>query len=98
MESKTAGVCLLRVLCASVVSPLSSEIRHGDTEGTEEVSFEKWHGRPARGITRKMRVPPQTDPLPYAGMSSRIARGSSPSHSGFSAVPSKIDEVLKGSN
>jgi hypothetical protein len=26
--------------------------------------FEKWHGRPAREITRKMRVPPQTDPLP----------------------------------
>src|SRR5437016_13758372 len=26
--------------------------------------FEKWHGRPARGITRKMRVPPQADPLP----------------------------------
>jgi len=25
--------------------------------------FEKWHGRPAREITRKMRVPPQTDPL-----------------------------------
>jgi len=25
--------------------------------------FEKWHGRLAREITRKMRVPPQTDPL-----------------------------------
>src|SRR5207253_1088907 len=23
--------------------------------------FEKWHGHPAREITRKMRVPPQTD-------------------------------------
>src|SRR5437016_6440687 len=28
------------------------------------VSLKKWHGRPARGITRKMRVPLQTDPLP----------------------------------
>jgi hypothetical protein len=26
--------------------------------------FEMWHGRPAREITRKMRVPQQTDPLP----------------------------------
>jgi hypothetical protein len=26
--------------------------------------FEEWHGRLAREITRKMRVPPQTDPLP----------------------------------
>src|SRR5439155_24423668 len=34
----------------------------------------------------------------YAGISSRIAGGSSPSHSGFSAVPSNIDDVLKGSN
>jgi len=25
--------------------------------------LKKWHG-PAREITRKMRVPPQTDPLP----------------------------------
>jgi hypothetical protein len=34
--------------------------------GTQSVvvgQFEKWHGRPAREITRKMRVPPQTDPL-----------------------------------
>jgi len=29
--------------------------------------FEKWHGRLAREITRKMRVPPQTDPLLYDG-------------------------------
>jgi len=26
--------------------------------------FEKWHGHPAREITRKMRVPRQTRPLP----------------------------------
>jgi len=28
------------------------------------VHFEKWHGRRAREITRKMRVLPQTEPLP----------------------------------
>jgi len=26
--------------------------------------LKKWHGRPARETTRKMRVPPQTAPLP----------------------------------
>ena len=30
--------------------------------------FEKWHGRLAREITRKMRGPPQTDPLPNANV------------------------------
>jgi len=33
----------------------------------------------------------------YAGISSRMSLGSSPSHAGFSAVLSKIDEVLNGS-
>src|SRR3984893_13903830 len=32
------------------------------------------------------------------GMRSRSRRGSSPSHAGCCAVPSKMDEVLKGSN
>jgi hypothetical protein len=27
------------------------------------VQFEEWHGRPARETTRKMHVPPQTEPL-----------------------------------
>ena len=33
--------------------------------------FEEWHGRPARELTRKMRVPPQTDLLllPDSGVS-----------------------------
>jgi len=26
--------------------------------------FEEWHGRPAREIARKMRVPPSNDSLP----------------------------------
>ena len=33
----------------------------------------------------------------HAGISSRISGGSSPSHCGFSAVPSKIEDVLNGS-
>ena len=30
---------------------------------TVVLQFEKWHGRPAREDTRKMRVPHQTAPL-----------------------------------
>ena len=87
-----AAVILLFVLnCESHGHSSRACYHESEPEGSTKtswcwVSLKKWHGRPAREITRKMRVPPQTDPLPTSYSLARLSiTNSASSRSGTSA-------------
>jgi len=59
-------------LCETIFTAEGADIFAKDAEEGYWCSLKKWHGRPAREDTRKMRVPHQTAPALEEGSPARL--------------------------